>query len=96
MTCVLLLVVYLIMTMCAASLANIKDHIRAQGVQHWVLVAAGFSMKSKSGQHFYNAVIQEHPVLNIMSQEEVQREITDQVCMHVHDVPSVSACRQHV
>jgi hypothetical protein len=45
-----------------------------------VLVAAGFSMKSKAGQHFYNAILQQHPVLNIMSQEEVQREITDQVC----------------
>jgi hypothetical protein len=72
-------VLYLTAIMWAASLANIKDHIRAQGVPHWVLVAAGFSMKSKSGQHFFNAIIQKHPVLNIMSQEEVQREITDQV-----------------
>jgi hypothetical protein len=68
--------------MWAASLANIKDHIRAQGVPHWVLVAASFSMKSKSGQHFFNDILQKHLVLNIMSQEEVQREITDQVGFH--------------
>jgi hypothetical protein len=75
-------------TLHTASLANIKDHIRAQGVPHWVLVAAGFSMKSKSGQHFYNTIIQNHPVLRVMSQEEVQREITDQVCTCMFDKPN--------
>ena len=67
------------MFVAAASLANIQEHIRAQGAPHWALVAVGYSMKSKAGKAFYESVIKNHPKLHCMSVEEVQREITDQV-----------------
>ena len=67
------------MLLIAASLANIHEHIRAQGAPHWALVAVGYSMKSKEGKAFYESVIKTHPKLHCMSVEEVQREITDQV-----------------